>query len=90
MKYRGFIIEKVVAAGADFDFTADGRLKPRKPHKEDTTYDVLDPMEGDSRYCTEDSLTEAKAAIRAVLAKMGMKDNSPQSWALLEGNPYAN
>jgi len=80
MKYKGFIIEKVLAPGSTFNISKNGDIKPRRPRKEDTTYDILDPMEGMGRFTNEPSIAEAKSTIDDLLDIMGMPSNTPSEW----------
>ena len=87
MKYKGFVIEKRYSICADWKLNAQGQVVSRRPRKEDIEcYDIFDPMDNGERFCSEDSVEECKAQIRSLLAKMNMKDNSPQSWAALDWN----
>jgi hypothetical protein len=89
MRYKGFIIQpvynSVMRDGKLWDMDKQGRDVWRNPRKSDIDYyEILDPMENDKRWVVEDSLIECKATIDAFLQKVGMKDNSPKSWAKLD------
>ena len=80
-KYKGFIIEKRYCVGSDFTVTEDGSIKPRRPRKEDIEcYDIFDPMEGGSRWASEDTLPRCKEAINDLLFELNMKSNLPREW----------
>ena len=89
MKYKGFIIQpvynSVIRDGKLWDMDKRGLDVWRNPYKSDIDcYEILDPMENDKRWIAEDSVIECKATIDAFLQKVGMKDNSPKSWAKLD------
>ncbi len=83
MKYRGFIIEKVALAGADFDFDENGLMIKRTIKSDEWYYEVLDPMENGKTFCTELTMSEAKRAVDDLLVVLNMRDNTPKSWAKL-------
>ena len=85
MRYKGFILEKVYTIGSDFDYTPNGKEKTRRPKKEDLLYiNVLDPMEGNSKWIACDSIQEAKRDIDKFLLSVGMKSNLKSEWKKLE------
>ncbi len=81
MNYKGFVIRKAFHPGSDFKITENSSVVPRKPKKEDTYWDIIDPMVGpDARWTSEDSLKEAKKVIDDLLGKIGMISNSQKEW----------
>lgn len=84
MKYKGFTFEKQFSPGSTFNALDDGRITPRRPRKEDTTYNILDPMENDSRHTTCDSIVECKVEVDRLLKILGLKDNKPATWQALD------
>lgn len=84
MKYRGFVIEKRPMTGADFDFNEHGQLIGRKVRPGEWYFDVLDPIDGGRKFCTEFSMVQAKKAVDDLLVVLCMKDNTPKAWAKLE------
>lgn len=85
MKYKGFDIEPVYLAGADFKLTKEGSVVSKTPKSCDIEYYVVrDPIEGGKRFFAENSIAECKKEIDRILVKLGMKDNTKKSWDLLE------
>lgn len=86
MKYKGFIITPIYSVGSDWDIDKNGIIYSKKPKVKDIEYyEILDPTENGRRYCAENSIAECKAEIDRLLSVLGMKDNTPASWAKLEG-----
>lgn len=86
MKYKGFIISPVYYVTAGWDIDKNGAVYDKKKTAKDIEYyEILDPMENGKRYCAENSIAECKAEIDRLLSVLGMKDNTPASWAKLEG-----
>mgnify|MGYP003349282036 CR=1 FL=1 len=85
MKYKGFIIEPVYSVCADWRLTKDGQVVDRKPTASDIEYyEVIDPMDNDSRFFAENTIKECKAEIDRILKVIGMKDNTKESWDKLD------
>jgi hypothetical protein len=85
MKYKGFDIEPVYSACADWRLTKDGAVVTKHVKSSDIEYyEVRDPIEGGKRFFAENTIAECKSEINRILAKLGMKDNTKKSWDLLE------
>jgi hypothetical protein len=81
MKYKGFDIVASYTAGSNFRITKQDGVISRKPTIRDVEYYVIyDPMEGDSRFCAEDTVKECKETIDTLLVKLDMKSNLPKEW----------
>ena len=78
MKYRGFIITPCYTVGSTFKITADGRVINRRPTRSDIEYyEIIDPLENDSRHGAEDTIPLCKERIDRLLNTLGMKSNTP-------------
>jgi hypothetical protein len=84
MKYKGFDIEPVYSACADWRLNKDGAVVAKRVKSSDIEYyEVRDPIEGGKRFFAENTIAECKSEINRILAKLGMKDNTKKSWDLL-------
>ena len=85
MKYKGFIIDPVYSACADWRLDKHGSVVAKRVKSSDIEYyEVRDPIEGGKRFFAENTIDECKSEINRILAKLGMKDNTKKSWDLLE------
>ena len=81
MLYKGFIINPVYYVGSDFSIGSDDSIKIKKPKSSDIEYyEVLDPMDNNSRYIVEFTIRECKLEIDRILKVLGLKDNTIESW----------
>mgnify|MGYP003343996320 FL=1 len=85
MKYKGFIIEPVYSVCADWTLDKNNQVVSRKPKSADIEYyQVLDPIDNNSRFIAENTVRECKSEIDRILKVLGMKDNTKQSWDKLD------
>jgi hypothetical protein len=85
MRYKGFIIDPVYSACADWRLTKNGAVVAKRVKSSDIEYyEILDPIEGGKRFFAENTIAECKSEINRILAILGMKDNTQKSWDLLE------
>jgi hypothetical protein len=83
--YKGFSIVPVYHIGSTFTVHEDGRVTDRKPTAKDIAYYVVvDPIDYDKRWIAENTIEDCKNSIDQFLAKAGMEDNKPETWAKLD------
>ena len=76
MKYKGFIINPVYSLCADWRLDKHGSVVAKQVKSADIEYyEVLDPIEGGTRFFAENTITECKLEINRILFKLGMKTN---------------
>jgi hypothetical protein len=90
MKYKGFVIQPVYSICADWSLNKHGQVVSRKPKSSDIEcYEVIDPMENDRRFFAESTIAECKSEIDRMLKEWKMKDNTKESWNLLDKQAWA-
>lgn len=81
MRYKGFIINPVYSACADWRLDKHESVVAKGVKSSDIEYyEVLDPIDGGKRFFAENTIAECKSEIDRILVILGMKDNTKKSW----------
>lgn len=81
MKYKGFLIEPHYL----IDYKQNRVTGEYITVKKDIDFfEIFDPIDGGKRFCAENTIKECKMTIDALLMKLGLNDNNPDTWAKLD------